>query len=32
MISEGSCGTEDEWWCWKFSFDITGIKYILKTY
>ncbi len=31
MISEGSCDPED--WsndCWKFSFDITGINYILK--
>ncbi len=31
MISEGSCDTED--WsngCWKFSFVITGINYILK--
>ncbi len=31
MISEGSCDTED--WssgCWKFSFAITGINYILK--
>ncbi len=31
MISEGSCDTED--WsngCWKFSFTITGINYILK--
>ncbi len=30
MISKGSCDTED--WsndCWKFSFAITGIKYIL---
>ncbi len=30
MISEGSCDTED--WCndaEKFSFDITGINYIL---
>ncbi len=31
MISEESCDTED--WnkgCWKFSFTITGIYYILK--
>ncbi len=31
MISEGSCDTED--WsnvCWKISFAITGINYILK--
>ncbi len=31
MISEGSCDTED--WsndCWKFSFAITRINYILK--
>jgi len=31
MISEGSCDIED--WttrCWKISFAITGIKYILK--
>ncbi len=31
MISEGSCDTED--WsngCWKFSFAITEINYILK--
>ncbi len=30
-ISEGPCDTED--WsndCWKFSFAITGIKYIFK--
>ncbi len=31
MISDGSCDTED--WsngCWKFSFAITGINYIIK--
>ncbi len=31
MISEGSCDSED--WsngCWKFSFAITEINYILK--
>ncbi len=27
MISEKSCDIED---CWKFSFVITGINYILK--
>ncbi len=33
MIFEGSCDTE--YWsnnCWKFSFAITGINYILKYY
>ncbi len=29
MISEGSCDTED---CWKFSFVVTEINYILKYY
>jgi len=32
MISEGSCDSED--WsngCWKFSFVVSGINYILKS-
>ncbi len=30
MISDGSCDTEDCNECWKLSFAITGINYILQ--
>jgi len=30
MISEGSCDAIDCNGCWKFSFAIAGINYILK--